>query len=204
MADEVTRPGSPEERLAAERQAEAAEVEAVASRGTAAGSHTVQDSYVARRLAQEAAARTAAEQRDSEENLAFRGELVEDSPVGFYMMLGVLVAALLLAVIWVSGTRQELPASVIHRARPAAPGLAGPRPGPAARSYPVGAAREGTSLPATSHPPLGQQPAGAAPGLFTPVPGSPAGRAVRPADTPPPPPSVLGAPTQQGAPLDRP
>jgi hypothetical protein len=69
------------------------------------GNHTVQDRYVARRLAEEAAARAEADRRFAEENTSSAGEEGEDSAVGLSLALGVLVAALLLAVIWFSGSR---------------------------------------------------------------------------------------------------
>jgi hypothetical protein len=100
------------------------------------------------------------EEREAAENVALRAELVEDSPAGFYMMLGVLVASLLLAVIWVSGTRQELPASVIQRARPAAaPAATGPQSRFAPRYDPAGAPPADPTMPATSLPQTPPAPA---------------------------------------------
>ena len=64
--------------------------------------HRVLDAYVARRLAQESAARAEAERRSAEAISGLRGEEPPGPATGFYLLLGVIVAALLLAVIWLS------------------------------------------------------------------------------------------------------
>ena len=95
-----TAPLRPEARAAEERAAAIREVEAAAARATP-DDHRVLDAYVARRLAQESAARAEAERRSAEAISGLRGEEPPDPAIGFYL-LGVIVAALLLAVIWLS------------------------------------------------------------------------------------------------------
>jgi len=96
-----TAPLRPEARAADERAAAIREVEAAAARATP-DDHRVLDAYVARRLAQESAARAEAERRSAEAISGLRGEEPPGPATGFYLLLGVIVAALLLAVIWLS------------------------------------------------------------------------------------------------------
>jgi hypothetical protein len=119
---EQTAPLRPEARAADERAA------AVREAGSAAGDapprggeHPVADAGGALRLASESAARPEAERRDSEEITALVGEEPPDSATGFYIMLGVIVAALLLGVIWRPRSAREAPETALYRRFPAAP-----------------------------------------------------------------------------------
>lgn len=110
-----------------DRDQEEPAAEAREAPGPGRPEHTVQDAYVARRLAQEAAARAEAERRYQDEASSLTGEPVQDSALGFYVVLGVIVAVLLLVVIALSGSRREEAQPVIERPAPArpVPGLRG-------------------------------------------------------------------------------
>jgi hypothetical protein len=183
-------PGSGERESEAQPAA-GQEITAPAVGAEEGAAHVVQDAYVAQRLAQESAARAAIEVREAEERELLAGEAEPDSPVGFYLTLGVIVASLLLAVIWLSGTQRPAPLPAISPRLPlAAP--AGPPPGrpalPAQRAAPFGPGGPiGTSAPPS--PPGSTPPPGAPPpeGTATPPNASP-DTTGRPSETPPAPP----------------
>jgi hypothetical protein len=127
MTDGETEAGTAAERAAQDRQSAARETQETATRGSPAEGHPVQDAYVARRLAREAAAR-AADPQATEGSEDATEDSLHDSPAGFYLALGVIVAALLLTVIWVYGTQRQLPATVVPR--PSAPPRASILPAP--------------------------------------------------------------------------
>jgi hypothetical protein len=183
--------GTPDtgERETEAQPAEGQELTAPAAGAEEGAAHVVQDAYVAQRLAQESAARAAAEEREAEERELLVGEAEPDSPVGFYLTLGVIVASLLLAVIWLSGTREPSLPAINPRLPVAAP--AGPPTGrptlPAQRVAPFG---PGGPIGSSTPPSItGSTPPGAPPpgGTATP-PNASTDTTGRPSETPPAPP----------------
>jgi hypothetical protein len=151
--DPDTQPAAPREEERGEPSAAPpADAEAVTQDEKTQPERVVQDAYVARRLEQEAAERARVTRQA--ENAAERNEdAASDSPVGFYLALGVMVAAVLLVVIWLAGTRPEATATLIDRRPPAA----GSREAPAA-------------LPGPARQPLPGASPGMAPGARSPTP----------------------------------
>src|SRR5437879_13786130 len=79
----------------------------------------MEDQYAAQRLAQDAAALAKAEIHPADDLSDLAGDEERDPALGFYLILGMMVAALL-AVVWLSGSRQPvdgvaIPEAVGHR-----------------------------------------------------------------------------------------
>jgi hypothetical protein len=145
--------------------------------------------------APECAGRVEVQRRDPDEFSALAGEEPPESATGFYIVLGVIVAALLLVVAWLSGSPPEAPVTVLNRPFPAAPVT---RPTP-------GGLRVPTSGPPSRAPgpPLARgETAPAQPGLrnrAVPLPGAPASPGPTPAE--PLAPSSPGPATRQPDPI---
>ncbi len=140
----------------------------------------VTDRTIAPRLSQVAAPPMEAAGRSAEEATGLIAEEPPDSPTGFYLTLGVIVAALLLTVIWVFGTQREI-ASMPGAGRPVAlhPRLFAPRfmprrqltPGPAVNNSASRPEPEGS--PPASEPTLAPERGNAIPSESSRPPGSP-------------------------------
>jgi hypothetical protein len=78
--------------------------------GEAPAAHPVTDRYVARRLAEGAAAREAAE-REEAALAALHGEAPPQGAFAFYVILGILISILLLVVILQTAGRSPAPPS---------------------------------------------------------------------------------------------